>query len=746
MLWVQHELSYDQFHENAPNIYRVYRYRLAGECSQVTPPGMAPALQEQIPGIVAATRYRGVGDRMVSNGEQSFSGNRFKLVDPEFFDVFSFPFVKGDPATALDDPYAIVITEKLAARCFGNEEPIGKTLRVENTFDMHVTGVIGNVPDASRFSFDLLASSEHLAEMWGEDLSQWKSSSYRTYVLTHEDADIAGICAKITALYNERVPDNPVTCGLQPLTDIHLYGPSGDARAAVYVYIFSAIAVVVLAIACINFVNLTTARGAKRAREVGIRKVVGANRWSLVRQFLGESVLLSVAAFVGAVGLVELASPAFSQLSGVQLSLDFFNNIPFMLAAAGTALIVGMLAGVFPAFILSAHRPAIALRGAHTTGGGTKSTLRRGLVLLQFALSILLIIGTVTIYGQIDYMRNADLGYDKDHIICLKTTEDHIMSVAPAFEELMSHAHIESATICGNLPGKLESNTNRITWEGQRPDEDISMEIIYASYGFQETFGLEMVQGRYYSHEFQTDLESGFVVNEAAVRAMGFTNVTAIGKQFSLYDKSGQIVGVVKDFHSRSLHNKIDPLILQLSPYWNDNLVFRLNPVDVPATLAFMESVWKKYAPDYPFEYKFFDETLDALYKAEQRMGKVIGCLAGLAIFVSCLGLLGLASFMAEQRTKEIGVRKVLGATVAGIVRLLSKEFVILVVIANAIAWPVAWFALDWWLEGFVYRTQIGWEAFVFAAVGALALAILTVSFQAIKAALANPVEALKYE
>jgi len=746
MLWVQHELSYDRFHQNSPDIYRVFRLGEGGESSQVTPPAMAPAIQEQISGIAVATRVRGSGDRMISNGEKSFSGNRFKLVDPEFFEIFSYPFIKGDPSTALDEPHSIVITEDVASKCFGDEDPIGKTLRLENTFDMQVTGVIGKNHEPSYLEFDLLVNTNHLIELWNENLDDWKSSSYQTYILSQEQADISSLSSSITALYNEKVPDNPVTCGLQPLTGIHLYGFLGEPRAILYVYIFSAIASVVLVIACINFINLTTARGAKRAREVAVRKVIGANRPDLVWQFLGESTLMSLGAFIAAVGLVELALPWFNQLTGLQLALRLLADPLILITAIGVVLSVGLLAGLTPAFVLSSYKPVTALKDSRTTGTTTRSLLRRALVLSQFTLSVFLIIGTVTIYSQLEYIRDAELGYDRDHIICLKTTKDHIVSVAPAFEELMSHAHIESATICGTLPGSRESSSNRVTWEGKPPDQDLSMEIIYASFGFQETFNLEMVQGRYYSPEFRTDLESGFVINEAAVRSMGFTNESVIGKQFSLYDKQGEIVGVVKDFHSQSLRDKIAPLIIHLAPYWNDNLVFRLSPTDVPATLAYMESVWKEHAPDYPFDYRFFDETLDALYKSEIRMGKVSGYLAGLAILISCLGLLGLASFMAEQRTKEIGVRKVLGSSVAGIVRLISREFVIMVIVSNAIAWPIAYFMMKSWLDNFAYHTELTWLTFALAGLGALVLALVTVAYHAVKAALANPVNALRYE
>jgi ABC-type antimicrobial peptide transport system permease subunit len=739
LLWVQNEVSYNRFHTNADNLYRVVQAR-----GRVTSPPIAPTLKEEIPEVIDATRFRPLGQCLLKHEGQAFRGSRLALADPSFFTMFTVSFLNGDPSTALDAPYAMVLTEETATLMFGDQDPIGQTINYNNQTDFHVTGVIKSFPETSHMKFDLLARFDFLAEL-GVNLEDWEDFSYRNHVLLPDNVELVSLNRKINDMYDRHSPGNTRTLHLQPITDIHLYEVSGAPGAIIYVYIFSAVSLIILAIACINFINLATARGARRAREIGVRKVVGAARQNLILQFLGESLLMALVSFLLAGAIVELALPMFNDLTGKQLSLNLTGNLAYFAGAVGIVSLTGLLAGIFPALYLSSFKPVMVLKGTPVAGGG-RSPLRKVLVVTQFSLSIFLIIGSLVIQRQLEFVRGADLGYDRENIICLQTNSDEIMQVAPAFEEISQHTGIVEGTISGNLPGRRESNTDRVSWDGKNPDERVVMEVIYAGHGFLETFGLELAEGRFYSPEFPTDLQDAFVVNEAAVRAMGITEGSGLGQQFSLNDKTGIIVGVVKDFHSQSLRHGITPLVFSFWPWTNDNLTFRLNPEDVPGTLAFMESIWSEHAPDYPFEFKFFDEFLDDQYQAEKRMGKIFNYFTLLAIFISCLGLLGLISFMAEQRTKEIGIRKVLGASVSRIVRLMTTEFVVLVAISNAIAWPVAYFVMDSWLGGFAYRTGIGWQVFVLSGGVSVLVALATVSFKAIRAARTNPVDTLKYE
>ncbi len=741
MLWVVDELSYDNYHARGDQIYQVVE-----ESSEVTSPPFAGALKEELPEIINATRFRNIGERLVKYKTKSFSNNRLSLTDPSFLDIFSFPLIKGDPATALNGPRSILLTEESCKKYFGDQNPIGEIINLDNKFDFYVTGVLKDIPQPSTFDFDFVVNFGFLNELWGVDLENWEDFSHYNFVLSQKDIDLVAVNQKINDIYDSHSPENRRTIHLQSMADIYLYNVNGDGGPIVNVYIFSIIAFTVLVVACLNFINLTTASGVKRAREIGVRKTLGAYRSSIIRQFVFESILLAVAAVIISVLCVEIFLPTFNSITDKNLFLGLAGNAAFWGWIFGITLFTGLLAGIFPAIYFSAINPVDALKNTLLKSKVSRSSLRKILVVCQLSLSIILILFTFAIQGQLQFMKTAELGYSKDNIIYLKTTVDEIINIAPAFEELSQYSGIETGSITGTLPCKCESSTYKVNWDGKNPDEKVRVEIIYADHDFQQTFGLEMAEGRFYSREFPSDLESGFVVNEAAVKVMGLTNKSALGARFSLYDKSGTIVGVVKDFHSRSLHYEIDPLIVNLHPYANDHLSFRLHPENITATISFMESVWKKYAPDYPFEYKLFSEALDNLYGSEQRMGHIFSSFAFLAIFISCLGLFGLASFITEQRTKEIGIRKVFGASAFGLISLLSREFVTLTIIASFIAWPIAFFTINNWLEGFAFQTNIGWSIYIISGVMALVITLLAVSFQAVKASRTNPVETLKYE
>jgi len=516
--------------------------------------------------------------------------------------------------------------------------------------------------------------------------------------------------------------------------------PNGNV---IYVYIFSAIAVIILLIACINFMNLATAHSASRSREIGVRKVLGSNRSQLVRQFLSESILMSCIAFLLALVLVELLLPTFNRLAGKQVETEYLGNAPVSLIIVGLALLVGMLAGSYPAFLLSSFHPVAALKGK-LSASKSAAGIRSGLVVFQFAISIALIVGTLVVQQQLQYFQSKNLGFEKEQVLVIKKAHALMGKYETFKQELLQNSSVISAAISHTIPGKL-FGLNGYHIENDPPEKSYSMNVLYADYDFVKTMGMEVIAGRDFSREFAKDT-SAVLLNEAAARLLGWSE--PMGKQLLMPgDKTwrGAVVGVVKDFHFASLHQEIRPLVIHNAAY-AQFLSLRMRSENIPATLAFIASKWRAFAPEQPLDYFFLDENFNGLYQAEQRTGKIAGAFTVLAVFIAVLGLFGLASFAAEQRTKEIGIRKVLGASVAGIVRLLSKEFVKLVLVANLIAWPIAYYVMNKWLQDFAYRINIGWWVFALAGGIALIIALLTVSTQAIKAALANPVEALRYE
>jgi putative ABC transport system permease protein len=766
LLFVQDELSYDRTHENADRIYRILVEYSTGSGQtgkiEATSGPMAPALLDEYPEVIHAVRIRPGGEVLVGYGDKRFYEERFCFTEPGIFDVFTFPLIKGDPKTALKEPDSIVITEEIARKYFGDEDPMGKTLRVDNKQDYRITGVLQKVPSNSHFGFDLFASIGSLSGILEHRFNNWGSFMLETYLLLPEGYPPAQLEEKFPLFIEKYMGEMISASGLkfafylQPLTRIHLYsnmdygiGSEGDIRS---IYVVSAIAFFILLIACINFTNLSTARSANRAKEVGMRKVVGANRLQLIKQFLGESVLLSFIALLLSVALVELFLPAFNTLSGKELTIGYCDNHLLLFCLFGIALLVGIFSGGYPAFFLSAFQPVEVLKGSPKRG--LKSPLlRRILVVFQFVISIILIIATGIVYDQLNYMRNENLGFDREQVVVMPILRDK--SLKERYEsiksELLQHPGILSAAASSQTPGnsfegfsvRREGNTDTA------PNERKVMPHLFIDYDFIETLGIELATGRNFSKDFATDEKKGFLFNESAVKELGWESPeAAIGKQIEWdgWLKGNTIIGVVKDFHFLSLRHKIGPVAMRIYPEYFNCISVKIRPDNIPATLAFLETIWRKFAPSYPFEYFFLDDHFEKLYKAEHKLGKIFGFFSLLAIFIACLGLFGLASFATEQRTKEIGIRKILGASISGIVLLLSKEFTKLVIVSNLVAWPVAYWAMNRWLQDFAYRIHIGVGTFLLAGVLALVIALLTVSFQAVKAALANPVEALRYE
>ncbi|MBN1271660.1 MAG: ABC transporter permease [Candidatus Aminicenantes bacterium] len=748
LLWVQDELSYDRFHENADSICRVIQDINFSDHSTtwaITQGPLGPSLKADFPEIVNFMRVTGRRFRLTFE-EKSFD-EVLGMADGSIFEMFTFPLFKGDPQTALSDPFSIVLTEEMAEKYFGDRDPIGQTLKADNQYDFIVTGIIKKFPQNSHFRYDFL-----IPFIFGRELNytvdNWRNSQFRTYVQIPEGMPYQEVVKKISGyLFKKPTLEKDARLNLQPLTRIHLYSDYefDDAHGDItYVTIFSLIAFFILLIACINFMNLTTARSANRAREVGIRKVAGAVRGNLLRQFFGESIFMALVALLVAIGLVLLLLPAFNDLAAKELSLWSQGSLQTVLFLLAIAVFTGILAGIYPALFLSGFQPVQVLKGT-LYSGGKGSGFRRVLVVFQFSLTILLIVCTLVVSNQLSFMRNHKLGYDKEHLVYGILRGNMRRQFDAVKEELLKNPNIVHVTSSGTIPTYGYNFSNSLwRWEGQNPDEEILMRAAFVDYDYCKTMGIEILEGRTFSREYSTDPTEALIVNEEAVKVMGMES--PLGKHLGRVGGKTRIIGVVKNYHFRSLKQNIDPLILILSPRNCWALFACLKSENISQSLEYMEKVWNTFAPGYPFSYSFMDDALDSLYRSEQRIGTIFRYSAVLAVFISCLGLFGLASFMAEQRTKEIGIRKVLGATVPNILLLLSKEFTKWIILANIIAWPVAFYAMNKWLQGYAYRINIAVWSFLSAAVLALLIALFTVSYQTIKAATANPADSLRYE
>jgi len=681
-------------------------------------------------------------------------------------EVFSWPLLRGNPKTVLQEPFTIVLSEKLAQKYFSNSDPIGRVLTIggisnDNDWrDYKVTGIMQNVPHYSHIQFDYLISFNTVVALndigeWGTPLG-WTNRMAKTYLLLHPQVDAQELEAKIPAFLHKHIDSeryNYSDAKLQRLSSIYLHSnlrsefkTSGNITN---VYLFGILAGFLILIACINFMNLATARYLQRTREIGMRKVMGAHRAQLIKQFLSESIMISLVALTLAIFLLEFLQPIFHRLFGQELDMVSSATWPVMLGFLGLALIVGLLAGSYPAFFLSALQPVGVLQSETADMRG--NFLRRSLVVFQFATSIILLASTMVVFDQLDYLQNKDLGFQKEQIVVMPMGHSKaIRSKWSTFKnELRQHPEIVRVAGSHSLPGRFLNGFSYLP-EGAALSDRVGLRDISVDHDFVEMFGLHVIAGRSFSADLASD-STAFVLNESAVKELGWENPeTAIGKQlewlFPGVGFQGQVIGVVKDFHYESLHRAIPPIAMHITYFGVNFISARIQPTAVGATLEFLEQTWRRYEQDYPFEYYFFDVNFARQYEAEQRLGQTFGYFSALAIFITCLGLFGLATYSAERRTKEIGIRKVLGATVANLTVLLSKDFVKLVLLANLLAWPVGWFAMNKWLQNFAFRVDIDWGVFALAGGLTLLIALITVSMQTIRAALANPVEALKYE
>ena len=748
LLWIRDELSYERFHVNAENIYRVLSSSQNPDGSlsvgDGTPGLLGPTLEAEYPEIEKAVRTVPQLRCPLKVNDKKFYAECV-ATESSFFEIFTVPLINGETESALESPGSIVLTEETAIKFFGDEDPLGQTINLNfwHSFDLQVTGVIKDVPQNSHIKFDCLIHFSVLRSV-GWDIDAWGGTNNKSYVLLKKDLDFKNVEEKIAGIYQQHYPDRQSTVRLEPITRIHLFNYNGGG-AIVYVYIFSTLGIIILLIACINFTNLSTARSSIRAKEVGLRKVVGANIPQLRAQFLGESLLLSLLALIIAVFLSRIFLPAFNDLAGKSLTMNFtaLTMIHFFIIA----LLTGIISGFYPALYLSAFQPHKIIKGTSSSGKKTP-LIRKGLVVFQFTVSIFLIITAITLYSQLNFIQDRDLGFEKDQVLVLQTSSDLKNNYEVLKQELLKNPEILTMTmINGSFVGRNSSSSD-MRWEGMPENREVKMLIHSVDFDYMNTFDLEMAQGRFFSEELSTDAREGVVLNEAAVQALGIAD--PIGKTFycptPAGDVDGRIIGVVKNYHVSSLHEDISPMVLVIVPDWYTSFYIRMNSDHISRTLSFIEKKTQEIVPEYVFEYHFLDERIDNLYRTEMRQGQISRILTIVSIFISCLGLFGLVSFTTERRTKEIGVRKVLGASVPGIVTILSKEFVKWVLVANIIAWPIAYFTMNRWLQDFAYKTRLTIWTFIFSALFVLLIALLTVSYQSIKAARSNPVDALKYE
>jgi putative ABC transport system permease protein len=745
-IWVQDELSYDRYHTHADDLYVVHFQPEGSEDRYTHGPGpLAPALKREFPEIINACRIFGHARAPLKYGDKLFT-SRVRGVDPAFFEMFSSPVRQGDAEDPLGDRQAMVLTRETAEKLFSSEDPIGKAVSFEwwgTWHEFRVTAVLEDLPPNSDFQFDLLLPFSFVT-LSGMSIVDWDVYGYETYVQLQPGADPDIVTGKISGVMRRNVPDSPLDLKLYPLARLHLYDPRGGGPI-VYVYIFSCIAAFIVGIACINFINLTTARSTKRAREVGLRKVVGAKRAQLIRQFLGESFLLTFIALAAALLLTWLLLPAVNYLLDREMVFRLGGGTALLLS--GLAVATGLASGIYPAFVLSSFPPSQVLKGPLVAGAKAPS-FRKVLVVIQFSISIFLLICTSVMFKQLDYMRHKDMGLNTDQVINMELRGGLRSNFRAIKNRLLQNPDILAVSATNGSYFK-RFGTDKVTWEGKDPNERLFVSIHAVDYDYQKIFDLEMSEGRYFSREFPSDEEEAFLINETAAKAMGMES--PLGQRIHCPlpfdgDRDGLIVGVVKDFHFRSLHEEIKPLVLAIAPGWFTDMYIRMQTKDLAATVGITEGVLKEMAPDFPLEYTFLDEDLDRLYKKDSRIGALVRYGTMLAVVIACLGLLGLASFTAEQRTKEIGIRKVLGSSVGAIFLLLSRQFSLWILLANLFAWPLAYLALSKWLEGFAYRTRLGIEFFLAAGMATLVVALITVSYQSLKAALANPVDSLRNE
>ncbi|MFN8207971.1 MAG: ABC transporter permease [Bacteroidales bacterium] len=752
-LWVTHELSFDRFHQRAEDMYRVeedQHYTNGVYHVTVTPWPSGPVWKEKIPEIEEACRVTNAGSLLLRYKDKAFYEDGALAVDSGFFKLFSFQLLQGEADKLLRDPGSIVISAQMAEKYFGKENPLGKTLEVNNAGVFQVSGVMAKMPANSTLQGDFLLPFDYMKKsMWYSE--EWGNNSIWTYVRLKQGSSVDEVNKKLTAVVKEHNPDTQTDFLLFPFTRVHLYSYFGydhSPGGILNVYIFSVIALLVLIIACINFMNLGTAKASTRAKEIGLRKVSGAQRKNLVIQFFGESFLMSFVSMLVAFIITGLLLQPFNLISGKDFSESVLLTPVFLCGALIITVFAGFLAGIYPAIVLSAFRPVKTMRGDLSMGmkGGW---FRKSTVIVQFALSILLITSTIVIYRQLSFMQSQALGYDKENLLYIPIRGDLAARYPSLKQELLKESLVKAVSASSHPPYQIGSNSGGAYWEGKDPQMQTLVSMSGVDFDYVEAMGIQMKSGRAFSREYPGDAAhdtvASFLVNESMEKLMGKEN--AVGTILSFMGYKGPIVGVMKDFHYQSLRYTVEPLAVALTETgWANFIFMRLAPGDLKSSMKQLETAWNRILPDYPFDYHFVDDDLDRMYRSEQRISSLMNYFAALAILIACIGLYGLATFTAERKTREIGIRKALGAPVSSILYLFSGEFVQLLLIASAIAIPVAWYLLKQWLLNFGYRTTLDGWIFISSALGSLLVALLAISYQAFRSASVNPAETLKYE
>lgn len=753
LLWVQDELSFDRFHPSADRTYRLTASLAELNINAaVSSAPVAEAFRNEVPEIESTVRISAYKSDLMQVEDRMFEETRILYADSNFLQFFNFPLIAGNPETALHHPEGILITESMAKKYFGNEDAMGKVIRRNHKDDFTVMGVLADIPQNSHLKFDFLQPMAFLTRT-ERDLRDniWDNFNFYTYLQLSETFVATPEALKALAddfqkIYKANEPNLKVSFSLQPLVDIHLHSNfladlPGHGNAQ-YVYIFIVVAVFILGVACINFMNLATARSARRAKEVGLRKVAGAARFQLIRQFLAESSIIALIALLLSVILVIAALPLFNDLAGKELTINFL-NIKLIGGLLLITLITGLIAGSYPALFLSGFLPVTVLKGNLKTGAAS-SLFRNTMVVVQFTVSIILLVGTSVIYNQLQFIRTMNMGFDRENLIYVRMTGDLWNKYQALRTSLEQNSLTSDFSFVSDLPSSISNGTISVEWDGKDPGFQPLFSNVAIDENFMDVFKMKLIDGRSFSKEFNADTVN-LVVNEMALKTMGMDAATAVGKNLTLWGRKGVIIGVVKDFNFKPIQQPIEPLLLRLNT-WGGIAVIKAKAGQAEATIQAMEGIFKQLNPDYPFTYNFVDQDIQNTYQAEQRLSDLFTVFACLAIFISSLGLYGLSAFLAERRTKEIGVRKVLGASVFHVVYLLSKTFTKPVLIAMVFAAPIAWYAMNKWLEGFAFHTSIHWSVFAVAFAIALLIAWLTVSYESIKAAVTNPAQSLRDE
>ncbi|MHA4842548.1 ABC transporter permease [Flavitalea antarctica] len=751
LLWVNHELSYDRFHKNADHIFRI-TCNASDFKAAVNPAGMPGGLKAELPSVQNYVRLSHLTTTLFEAGNNKFEEKNTFYADSTFLEIFSFPLIAGNKNTAMSRPDAILLTQSMAKKYFGREAALGRTLKRNNGDNVTVTAIFADLPPNSHLKFDCIMPMSAIANR-ERDLktNSWGNFNYYSYLLLVKNiipgtASVKKFEKQMDAIYKTKQPDFKINFYLQPLTSIHLHSNlqvdlPGHGNVQ-YVNIFLIVAIFILVVACINFMNLATARSARRAREVGIRKVAGAKRGQLILQFMGESVVVSFLALLIAVGFVFLFLPSFNDIAGKKLSINFMDG-KIWLSLVGMALATGLISGSYPALFLSGFRPVKVLKGSLNKSGGSLF-FRNTLVVTQFIVSIVLLIGTVVVYKQLHFIHKRNIGFDKENLLYMPMTGEMWGKLDAMKAALKQNPLTTDFTIIDNLPTNLTSGTIDVVWEGKDPKSQVVIPSLAISENFIRVFKMQLLHGRDFSESFKAD-SANFMVNETALKVMGIKSDEAIGKTLSMWGNKGVIIGVVRDFNFKPIQQPIEPLVLNLNR-WGGFVVIRTASGNSEATIKALEKISTDLNPAYPFSFNFLDQDIANLYQGEQRLGTLFNIFAVLAILISAMGLYGLSAFLAEQRRREIGVRKVLGASVFGIMYLLSTGFTRLILIAIVIAIPLSWYLINNWLESYAYHIKINWLIFVVASFIALLIAWVTVSYESLKAALSNPVRSLRSE